>query len=93
MPEYIHIPFEQACRQKWESGVREYRQNPDDEFNGEPLEESYQETLDLFNLLTQAEKQYAKKLGYEDRLLLAIAKRQVMSQAEMLQRLRSRLTG
>jgi hypothetical protein len=56
MPNYIHLPFERACSDKWERGVRLYRKDPAAPFNGDLLEEMFQECLDLHNYLSEPQQ-------------------------------------
>jgi hypothetical protein len=53
MPNYIHLPFERACTDKWEHGAAVYRKSPTDPFTGDIAEEMFQECVDLTNYLSE----------------------------------------
>lgn len=56
MSALIQLPFDEACKVKYEMGRREHRQAATDEFQGDPIVEFYMEQLDSWNYLLDMEK-------------------------------------
>ena len=57
MNEYIHLPLKEALQLKFERGRAKHRQNDQNEFRGDPIEELFQECLDAMNYCDEATRQ------------------------------------
>lgn len=83
---YSTLEFHFARKRKWESGVREYRTNPSDPFQGDHCEEAYQECLDLYNIIEDLERQYgvnmqiSKGMAYQIAMTILAQKKRLNGQ-------------
>lgn len=71
--QYIGMTFEDACKVKWDAGVKEYRKKSTDPFNGEHCEEAFQECIDLYNILGDMEKRHGVSMNIQRSMAKQIA--------------------
>lgn len=62
-PRYISMDLEDALQAKWQAGKKEHRGGKKG-FQGDPVEELYQECLDAINLTIVLESQGVELPGY-----------------------------
>lgn len=62
-PRYIAMDLETALQEKWEAGKKEHRQGKKG-FQGDAVEELFQECLDAINLTIVLESQGVELPGY-----------------------------
>ena len=51
---YWHMPLNEALADRWADGIAKYRQHLAQEFQGDPVEEAFEEALDLCNYSDEA---------------------------------------
>lgn len=69
----IEIDFDEARRKKYERGIAEHRANSSLPFDGDPVEEAYDECLDLANYVDEIERKGIHVPGFIRMMILAIA--------------------
>jgi len=69
----IELDFDEARRKKYERGVAEHRTNASLPFEGDPVEEAYDECLDLANYIDEIARKGIFVPGFIRLMIRAIA--------------------
>ena len=67
-PRYIAMEFEDACSEKWTRGAMKYRKSAGDAFQGDLVQELYEELLDAHNYVVELEEKGVDLTGYRTTL-------------------------